>query len=51
MTLESKVKVTYTLHYELEGIHSWHNHCLWYVDDNDVSDLRYNFEVKGKGQI
>ena len=35
MTLESKVKVTYTLNCEVKGIHICHNHYLRCVDDNE----------------
>ena len=40
------------LHFLMEGIHIWHNDCLWYADFNEGSDHLYVFGIKGRqGQM
>ena len=65
MTLEPKVKVTYTYFFVMdcnanssyiycwEDVHIWKNECRWYVDDNGatVSDCQYDLGVRGQGHI
>ena len=32
-------------------VHIWHSYLLLCVDDNTVSDYRYDLDLKGQGQL
>ena len=35
----------------MEGVHIWHNDCLWYEDDNDLFQIIHmSFESKAKAK-
>ena len=33
------------------AVHIWHSYLLLCVDDNTVSDYRYDLDFKGQGQL
>ena len=48
--LKSALRRTQTF-FLTEGVHTWHNDCLWCVDDRGYSYHRYDVRVKGKSKV